>query len=183
VLITGTAGGVGVTTVTALLFSVLARERAGAPRLHDHSGGELGLRLPDGDEAARIDEGLVLHDLGAVGPVEPVWRLADPGQLALLVTAATPLGCAAAAKLITTVASEHGAPALRRVVLVAVEVFGRHKIDPQLAALRAELGADAVITVPRDPSLATGGRIPLPRLRPQTRRAIDRLAAAIKARP
>ena len=87
--VAGTAGGVGTTTVTALLFAALSQDVLGAPQLHDHAAGELGLRLPEGDDVRLVHPGLVLHDSGAHAAAA-VERLADPHAVLVLVTAATP---------------------------------------------------------------------------------------------
>ena len=93
VLVAGTAGGVGTTTVTALLFRSWSGN-AGAPQLADHTAGSLFARLTDGDEVGRIDDGTLLVDAGPLG-----WALvhgaerADPPASFVLVTAATPVGC------------------------------------------------------------------------------------------
>lgn len=90
VLVAGTAGGVGTTTVTALLFDALRQDSAGAPRLLDHSAGELGLRLSEGDD------------------VPAVTRVDDPRALLILATAATPLGCVAVDRVLEQVVQRHG---------------------------------------------------------------------------
>ncbi len=58
VQVAGTAGGVGTTTVAALLFAALSQDVLGAPQLHDHAAGELGLRLPEGDDVRLVNPGL-----------------------------------------------------------------------------------------------------------------------------
>ena len=65
VQVAGTAGGVGTTTVAALLFAALSQDVLGAPQVYDHSAGELGLRLPEGDEVRLVNPSLGLHDCGA----------------------------------------------------------------------------------------------------------------------
>ena len=58
VQVAGTAGGVGTTTVVALIFAALSQDVLGAPQLYDHVAGELGLRLPEGDEVRLVNPGL-----------------------------------------------------------------------------------------------------------------------------
>ncbi len=182
VLVAGTAGGVGTTTVTALLFAALAQRAEGAPLLFDHSAGELGLRLAEGDDVGQVDPALALHDLGPHGGGAAVFRLADPGAVLVLVAPATPAGCLAADRVLTTVSQRHGNPGLRRVVVAGVGVFGRHRITSQLGPLRERLGSGQVLVVGRDRALAAGGRIPLVRLDPQTVRAQQQLAAVLLER-
>ena len=59
--VAGTAGGVGTTTVAALLFAALSQDVLGAPQLYDHAAGELGLRLPEGDDVRLVHPGLALR--------------------------------------------------------------------------------------------------------------------------
>jgi hypothetical protein len=181
VQIAGTSGGVGTTTVTALIFAALSQDVLGAPQLYDHAAGELGLRLPEGDEVRLVNPGLGLHDCGAHAAAA-VERLADPQTLLVLVTAATPVGCAAADRVLDAVVSRHGAGQLRRVLIAAVGVFGRHRIGPQLRSLGERVGTRSVISLPQDLSLAAGGRIPLVRLATQSVRAQRQLASVLHER-
>jgi len=181
VLVAGTAGGVGTTTVTALLFDAFRRDSAGAARLFDHSAGELGLRLPEGDDVPVLNSGLALHDLGAhAGPA--VSRLDVPRALLILVAPATPLGCVAADQVLEQVVERHGGSQLRRVLVAAVGVFGRHRIAPSLDALRSRVGARSVVLLPQDRSLAAGGRIPTIRLTTHTEQAQRQLTAILRER-
>ena len=102
VQVAGTSGGVGTTTVVALLFAALSQDVLGAPQLYDHAAGELGLRLPEGDEVRLVNPSLALHDCGAHAAAA-VQRLADPQSVLVLVTAATPGGCAAAERVLDEV--------------------------------------------------------------------------------
>jgi hypothetical protein len=179
--VAGTAGGVGTTTVAALLFAALSQDILGAPQLYDHAAGELGLRLPEGDDVRLVHPGLALHDSGAHAAAA-VERLADPHALLVLVTAATPAGCAAADRVLDEIVSARGVSQLRRVLVAVVGVFGRHRIGPQLRALGDRVGTRSVILLPQDLSLAAGGRIPLVRLATQTVRAQLQLASALPER-
>ena len=85
VQVAGTAGGVGATTVAALIFAALSQDVLGAPQLYDHAAGELGLRLPEGDDVRLVNPGLGLHDCGAHAAAA-VGRLADPHTVLVLVT-------------------------------------------------------------------------------------------------
>ena len=179
--VAGTAGGVGTTTVAALLFAALSQDVLGAPQLYDHAAGELGLRLPEGDDVRLVHSGLALHDSGAHAAAA-VERLADPHAVLVLVAAATPAGCAAADRVLDEVVTAHGASQLRRVLVAVVGVFGRHRISPQLRALGDRVGTRSVILLPQDLSLAAGGRIPLVRLATYTVRAQRQLASVLRER-
>lgn len=179
--VVGTAGGVGTTTVTALLFAALSQDVLGAPQLYDHAAGELGLRLPEGDDVRLVHPGLVLHDSGAHAAAA-VERLADPHAVLVLVTAATPAGCAAADQVLDEIVSAHGVSQLRRVLVAVVGVFGRHRVSSQLRALGDRVGSHSVILLPQDLSLAAGGRIPLVRLATYTVRAQRQLASVLRER-
>jgi hypothetical protein len=181
VQVAGTAGGVGTTTVAALLFAALSQDVLGAPELYDHSAGELGLRLPEGDEVRLVNPSLGLHDCGAHAAAA-VERLADPHTVLVLVTAATPGGCIAADRVLDEAVARRSSGDLRRVLVTAVGVFGRHRIGAQLRALGDRVGARSAILLPQDLSLAAGGRIPLVRLTTQTVRAQRQLASVLRER-
>jgi hypothetical protein len=179
--VAGTAGGVGTTTVAALLFAALSQDVLGAPQLYDHAAGELGLRLPEGDDVRLVHRGLALHDSGAHAAAA-VERLADPHAVLVLVTAATPAGCVAADRVLDELVSAHGVGQLRRVLVAVVGVFGRHRVSGQLRALGDRVGTRSVISLPQDLSLAAGGRIPLVRLATYTVRAQRQLASVLRER-
>jgi hypothetical protein len=181
VQVAGTAGGVGTTTVAALIFAALSQDVLGAPQLYDHAAGELGLRLPEGDDVRLVNPGLGLHDCGAQAAAA-VERLADPHAVLVLVTAATPLGCKAADRVLDAVVSLHGPGQLRGVLVAAVGVFGRHRISAQLRELGDRVGTRSVIFLPQDLSLAAGGRIPLVRLATHTVRGQRQLASVLRER-
>jgi hypothetical protein len=165
--------------VAALLFAALSQDVLGAPQLYDHAAGELGLRLPEGDDVRLVHPGLALHDSGAHAAAA-VGRLMDPHAVLVLVTAATPAGCAAADRVLDEIVSAHGVSQLRRVLVAVVGVFGRHRIRPQLRTLGDRVGTRSVILLPQDLSLAAGGRIPLVRLATDTVRAQRQLASVLR---
>lgn len=177
ILVAGTSGGVGTTTITALLFAAVSSDPRGAPLLLDHSAGELGRRLPDGDDVGQVDAGLALHDLGPHAAAA-VRRLADPRTLLILVVPATAGGHAAAKRVLGPVTSRE----LRRVLVAAVGVFGRHRIGPRLQELGHNVGTRSVILLPQDLALAAGGRIPPTRLATHTIRAQRQLASVLRER-
>lgn len=178
VLVAGTAGGVGTTTVTALLFSSWMG-RAGAPQLADHTAGTLGLRLAEGDEAGRIDPGTVLIDAGAQAFTAGA-EVADPSARLILVTAATRLGCALAGRCL----AELGDDPVARTVVVVNGGFGRHRIRRPARALTTDFpGLAGLVIIRADLALAAGGRIPLSRLTRHTRRAVDEVAGLVSGMP
>jgi hypothetical protein len=181
VQVAGTAGGVGTTTVAALIFAALSQDVLGAPQLYDHAAGELGLRLPEGDEVRLVNPSLGLHDCGAHAAAA-VERLAVPDTVLVVVTAATAGGCAAADRVLDEIVARHGAGELRRVLVATVGAFGRHRIGSQLRALGDRVGTRSVILLPQDLSLAAGGRIPLVRLTTQTVRGQRQLASVLRER-
>lgn len=182
VVVAGTGGGVGTTTVTALLFAALVDEPCGAPVLLDHSAGALGRRLAEGDEAARIDDTVALHDLGAHALDAGPERLDDHTSQLLVVTAATPAGLRLADAAVSAIEERRGAFGRWRTTVVCAGVFGRHRIGRDVDALRRRLGWRRVIVLRPDPALAAGGRIPLARLSPRTRRTVTELADVVRTR-
>lgn len=178
ILVAGTAGGVGTTTVAALVFAAMVSDELGAPLLLDHAAGELGLRLPDGDDVRLLNDRLALHDLGPHARVG-VGRLAERENLLVLVAPATPVGCAAVARLLEPL---DGQPRLQRLLVVLAGVFGRHRVGTQLAALGQRIGPRSVVVLPRDHALAAGGRIPTARLSTATVQAQRTLATVLRER-
>jgi hypothetical protein len=173
VLVAGTAGGVGTTTVTALLFSRLRDNSTGAPPLLDHTAGDLGARLPDGDEVRQLSEQLLLHDLGPHALDAGVAGLADPSTVLVLVSAATPVGCLLARGVVEAVHRSSGATNTARTVVLLSGAFGRHRIRRQVRGLATAAAPAGLVLLPADPALAVGGRIPLTRLSRSTDRAVD----------
>lgn len=180
VVVAGTAGGVGTTTVAALLFAAFGTIEG--PRLSDHSGGELGGRLPGGDDVLALSPEVALHDAGPHAFSAGLDRLAAPRDILLVVTPATPHGLAEAERALGEVRDRYGAAGLSRTVAVPVGVFGRHRLSRQIESLLESFGRRAVTTVPRDRALAAGGRIPANRLAAETRRAQRDLLANVRHR-
>jgi hypothetical protein len=187
VVVAGTAGGVGTTTVAALLFArlsgdPLSNESSGAPQLLDHSGGDLGPRLPEGDDSASLDRNLAIHDLGPHALGEAVALLSDPGVILVMVTASTPGGLAVAERALGQIRDVHASSGVQRTLVVAVGVFGRHRVQAQSERIQNHFGRNGVVLLPQDAVLAPGGRIPLARLSAETRRATKQLANLLRAR-
>jgi len=180
VVVAGTAGGVGTTTVTALLFHALVTSARPAPQLLDHTGGTLGARLPDGAEVTQLDSRWQLHDLGPLAATAGVAALADPTSWLVVVAAATPRGCALAARTLDAVAAAPTGDGLDRTVLVLAAVAGRHRITTQVAALPRPGGRE-VVRFPADDALAAGGRIVAARFSRGTRQAVRQLVTSLPA--
>lgn len=179
IVVAGVGGGVGTTTVASLLFASLAGSNRGAPRLLDHSDGELGLRLPEGDEVTTIDPSYAIHDLGAHAATEGLELLARPEVLLVVVAAATRGGVAVAERLLSTIRDQAGAGGLSRTRVAFVGVFGRHRIHRDSEGLQDRFGRNLVVLLPQDTALAAGGRIPTSRQSHHTRAGVTQLVRVI----
>lgn len=182
IVVAGISGGVGTTTAASLLFAAMATSSRGAPQLLDHSDGELGLRLPEGDEATAIDPSYAIHDLGAHAASEGIELLARPETLLIIIAAATKNGVATAERLLSTIKEQRGAGGLSRVVVTFVGVFGRHRIHTDTERLQDRFGRNLIVVLQQDTALAAGGRIPLSRLSHQTHASLTRLAKFVTER-
>lgn len=180
VVLAGTAGGVGTTTATALLFHGFGG--LAAPLLRDHAGGELGRRLVGGDDVSGLDESVVLHDLGPHAFGSGVGALQHPQCLVIGVTAATPHGLRLAEELLSGIRERHGQPGLSRSLVVAVGVHGPHRVRRLAEEFKNEFGQRSLVLIPRDPALAVGGRIPWTRLSPATRRGATAMFGQVRER-
>ncbi|ROQ40750.1 hypothetical protein EDF46_0111 [Frondihabitans sp. PhB188] len=176
VVLAGTAGGTGTTTLAALVFESLRHSLEGAPVLYDHSGGDLGARLTNGDDVAQLDDSLALHDIGPHAFTGGIDALEAPHDLLVAVTAASPAGLSLAERLLSTAADRFGAAGTSRLVVVANGAAGRSRIGRTAEVLRDRFGQGAVVLFPRDEALAIGGRIPLTRLGMPARRGQAALA-------
>ncbi len=187
IIVAGTAGGAGATTVASMLFAQLSGDplssgSRGAPELFDHAGGDLGLRLPEGDDASAVDHSVAIHDLGAHALDAAVDLLADTSVFVVVVTAATPAGMALAEKTLGSIRERHATSGVQRTLVVAVGVFGRFRIGSQSERIQNRFGRNSVVVMPQDAALAPGGRIPLARLSAETRRAARQLTSHLRAR-
>jgi MinD-like ATPase involved in chromosome partitioning or flagellar assembly len=187
IVVAGTAGGVGATTVASMLFASLSGDPLGSdshgvPELLDHAGGDLGLRLPEGDDAATIDHGLAIQDLGAHALDEALELLADSSVFVVVVTASTPGGMALAERAVGLIRDRHSSSGVQRTLVVAVGTFGRHRIHTQSERIQNLFGRHSVVLMPQDAALAPGGRIPLARLSAESRRAAKQLTSRLRAR-
>ena len=181
IVVCGTAGGVGTTTLAAILFDQLSRLSPSVPTLADHSTGTVGARLPRGDDAVSIDHGLVLHDLGPHALGEGLDLLESPSIIAVIATANTPLGFAAADELLGAVRERYGQAGLSRVTVVAMGTRGRFRTKRLTEALHLTYGRGIASVIRHDVSLAGGGRIPVHRLAKRTITACDLLGRRVLA--
>jgi hypothetical protein len=179
VVVAGTAGGVGTTTVAALLFDGMRDRPLGAPRLLDHTGGDLGARLPRGDEVAAVDDLVTVQDAGRHATRIGLDVLDRRHDLLVVVAPRTPLGVQDARTLVDSLAERTGTQGRRRTLLVLNAPFGPVRDAALLESLRSTYERRSVHALPRDPSLAIGGRIAVPRLAAPTRRAAHDLAAQV----
>jgi hypothetical protein len=179
VVVAGTAGGVGTTTVAALLFDGMRARPLGAPQLLDHAGGDVGSRLPNGDEVSAVDPLVRLQDGGRHAARIGLDVLARPHDVLVIVAPRTPLGFADARALMARVDERTGTQGRRRTVLLLNAPFGPVRDADELEALRSAYERRGVHALPRDPALAVGGRIAMPRLARPARRAAHDLAAHV----
>lgn len=171
VLVAGAAGGVGTTTVAALLAMAWAQAEGGSPNLVDHSGGSLRFRLPPAWAPSGVLD-LTIDDRGA-HPIRAAAAVnAQPGSVLLLVASSTPTSLA----LLPPLLDELGPTPLH---LVLAQVHGRHR--PRRDRVPAGHAADLV--VPRDDALAADGPVDWSNVARRTRTAVAGLVAALKAGP
>ena len=158
--VVGVAGGVGTSTVAALLGWAFAAHRPGGSADAGRGGGP----LPGGPDLSLRDLGV--HDLGVhdLGPNAP------SADVLVLVCGAHAPGLAAARDAL------RGRPA----VVVPVAVAGRTEPGARLVAHAAALGWDAVvIPIGRSRALAAGCALPGPELAPGPYRAAVAVAVEV----
>jgi len=170
VVVAGVAGGVGTTTVAALVQQMLD----GRCTLLDHSGGTLHARAgTSGSTGAR--GGVVVHDLGPHALAGESAALEDPGAVVVLVCASHAAGLAAAVQAYD--ALDPRSPGLHgRALIVPVSVSG-----PGLGA-KALGGPVPVLGLPRSRALAAGGVLPPPDRDLRATRAAGVIAAEVVRR-
>lgn len=173
IVVAGTAGGVGTTTVAALLFEALRRASVvGAPVLYDHSGGDLGLRLPNGDDVSAVEDTVAVHDVGAHALRGGVDALGSPADVLVVVTPATVAGLADAARVLGAATGRSGRTASTRTIVVVNTPFGSDLDRRDVDEFRLRHDHSSVLRLPSDRALGIGGRIPSSRLSAATRRAL-----------
>lgn len=164
IVIAGTAGGVGTTTVAALVS-----HQVQAVELLDHTSGNLVAR---GAVAAAAGSGYAVHDLGAHALGQGILSLTTPTAIPVIVTSSTLPGMTDAAASLRAIIGANPAASL---ILVVADVFGRHDVSAAARALRLEFGQVAIVFLPQDRALAAGGLIPLSRVSARSRQAIDQV--------
>ncbi|NMR21610.1 hypothetical protein [Cellulomonas fimi] len=167
VVVAGVAGGVGTTTVVALLWTALDAARPGGVGAVDHSGGSLPARLAAGthggyDALGGTEPDLVLHDLGPHALTTAAGVLDVPDQVVVVVCGAHDAGLLAARASLGGLAERTGkGDAEQWAVVVPVAVAGRSAPRARLRDRAVELGVRAaVMPVARDRRLAAGGSVP-----------------------
>ncbi len=138
-----------------------------------------GARSPHGDEVASLDPLVALQDAGRHAARIGFDVLSRPHDLLVIVAPRTPLGLADARALLADVDQRSGLHGRRRTVLALTAPFGPTRDAAELEALRTTHERRGVHALPRDPSLAVGGRIAMPRLSESTRRSAHDLAAHV----
>jgi len=169
-VIAGTAGGVGTTTVAALLTDALAARVGVPPKVIDHSGGDLVLRVA----AASPNAEHSVHDLGPHA-VTAADVLANGGAHLVIVASPDAECCDTAlfalGRLAATAQAVPVGGRLERGVIVINSTSRRR--PPAVAAARvAQLAPGAVvIPLPWDESLAWPGPVDPARLAATTTQA------------
>lgn len=165
-VVVGTCGGAGATTLVALTFAQLHGARGGAPWLLAPVDADLALRAGDG-LAAGVNHNAALWDAGVLREDAVLNRLPLP-QVALAVVApATPLGVSDAAAALDRVATADQGLA-QRTSVVLTGVFGGRRLPAPPAI------APFVHHLPYDPRLSVPGPVtPDTSLSPATRRSLQ----------
>lgn len=173
VLVAGVAGGVGTTTIAALLADAVGGRLGVVVQATDHSGGGLAARLPRLEAATSR---VTVHDAGAhVGPAAAL--SATPENCLVVVGRASADGVADTRTVLATIAEGTDPTLLGRSAVVLVDRSARSvAVDP--APVR-DTGVGAVLVLRPDRTLARPGRIDVDRLCPATIGAVTELLAAL----
>lgn len=173
VLVAGAAGGVGTTTVAALLAAAHVAD-GGSVTPVDHSGGTLTARLPAAWSSAGPAD-LVVHDRGPHAAAGPAMLPVLPSAGLLVVASSTRAAAALLPGLLARVAREAEDA---RFQLVLVQVHGRYR--PRGADLATLHPSTTVL--PRDDALAADGPIDWTLLSRRTRAAVADLQRVLTVR-
>ncbi|RZU64121.1 hypothetical protein EV379_0415 [Microterricola gilva] len=179
VVVAGVAGGVGTTTVAALLAAALGTP-VSAPQLLDHSGGALAARLDPAVLDRTVDERLAVHDLGATLYSAGVNAVLTRDTVVVLVTAATLDGLRAAALALDHVRAVGGPLAPARPLLVAVRQGGAGTTESALKGPAAESGLELAGVLPYDRALLSAQAASARTLSASTRNALAAISAAVR---
>lgn len=167
IVVAGVAGGVGTTTVAAIIWATLTRHRARPVGALDHSTGRLFFRLPHGAEdtcaQARLSPEISVHDLGPHALTDQASALDNLHSTVLIVCGAHHRGLENAAEAMAHMTSRTGSPGTQhRCLVVPVAVNGKTTRGPLTQAAN-DLGLTAnFIHLPHIRLLAPGGPIPAP---------------------
>ncbi|GIG21640.1 hypothetical protein Cch01nite_23640 [Cellulomonas chitinilytica] len=165
VVVAGTAGGVGATTLVALAHTGLRGTAAGAPWVLGPDGGDTGARSRCVETTA-LDTGAAIWDAGVLRADATLAQLVTPDLAVAVVAPSTPRGIADAGTVLEALGEADPALAARS-CLVLTEVHGRPLRVPPAPH-------EHVLRVPFDPALAAPG--PLAddaALRSATRRGVE----------
>ena len=165
IVVAGTAGGVGTTTVAALVSHPV-----GAMELLDHTSGTLVSR--GAVAVPSSGSGYAVQDLGAHALGQGILTLVAPTAIPVIVTSSTIAGMTdATASLRAIIAAKPAAAP----ILVVADVFGRRDVSAASRGIRMEFGQVTIVFLPQDRALAAGGLIQLSRLSARSRQAIDQV--------
>jgi Flp pilus assembly CpaE family ATPase len=179
VVVAGAAGGVGTTTVTALLAAALGTP-VSAPQLLDHSGGALAARLDPAVLDRSVDDRLAVHDVGATLYSAGVNALLTRDTVVVLVTAATVDGLRAAALALDHVRAVGGPLAPARPLLVAVRQGGARTPESVLKGSAAESGLELAGVLPYDRALLSAQTASARTLSASTTNAVAAITAVVR---
>ncbi|WP_422935430.1 hypothetical protein [Sinomonas sp. P47F7] len=164
VVVAGTAGGVGTTTVAALLVRALA-ERGAPVGASNHTLGGLGSRIVPGDLGDRPAP-LDVHDLGPHALTATELLLSET-TVPVIVTRASSAGARAALRALERLAPD--------AALVVASTSPRRRPDACLDAVLSQRPGTSAIALPYDDALALPGSLRPEGFAPSTRDAVRRL--------
>ncbi|WP_200919363.1 hypothetical protein [Curtobacterium sp. Leaf261] len=173
VIVVGAAGGVGTTTLAALVADAVGFRLGVVVQASDHSTGDLAARLPRLEPAtSRVG----VHDAGAharaVGPLAT-----PPENAVVLVASATTSGVLDAASALTALAGSADVDLLARTVIVLVD-RGRRPAAVDTGPLRA-FGLLGIVSLPRDGALVVPGPIVVGHCMPTTTSAVTSVVSLL----
>lgn len=173
VLVSGTAGGTGTTTVAALLTDAIGGRLGVVVQATDHSGGELAARLPVLEPATSR---VTVHDMGAhVGPAAAL--AATPENCVVVVGRATVDGIADVQTALASIAHGTDPTLLGRSVAVLVDRAAK-PATVDTGPVR-DTGVAGMVVLRADRALARPGRIVVADLARATATATDELLSAL----
>jgi len=155
-LVAGTAGGVGTTTIAALLGAALRARTGYPPRIVDHTGGTLSRRIANISPNASY----AVYDLGT--NMETIGKLARPGCYPIIVAGSNPNDTAAARFALhqpgDVPVAGRGSRFAERVVVINSTSRRRKPLDAAARLYQATPGT-AFLLMPWDPTLTVPGPV------------------------